>query len=294
MSLDVASPAPRLLSRLLALRDLGRYPVLRAGGALDVIEIGAGLGDAAALVADELPVNRLALFELSARARRVLSERFDGDARVTIARDVLVGTDRFDLALCFEVMEHVEDDAEFLGTIRDRLHGTGLFIGSVPAHARLWGAGDVLAGHFRRYDEPVLRERLDDLLRSGRHDERVATRPPVTFEQPLGLGPNALDQPRQDLCIEAHQVDLSLTDDRSENPLADLVAGVVAGTEQLERDRATCVAHEFVGRYETDLARLDCQRECGRPGDQRAVEVKEGGRFRHRGTLCQRLTLVNC
>jgi len=183
MSLDVASPAPRLLSRLLALRDLGRYPVLRAGGALDVIEIGAGLGDAAALVADELPVNRLALFELSARARRVLSERFDGDARVTIARDVLVGTDRFDLALCFEVMEHVEDDAEFLGTIRDRLHGTGLFIGSVPAHARLWGAGDVLAGHFRRYDEPVLRERLDaagfDTL------EMVGYGSPVSWLQPI-------------------------------------------------------------------------------------------------------------
>ncbi|HQZ64762.1 MAG TPA: class I SAM-dependent methyltransferase [Planctomycetaceae bacterium] len=51
----------------------------------------------------------------------------------------------------FDVVEHIEDDLQFLQGVRETLAPNGLVFITVPAFAWLWSNEDVHAGHFRRY-----------------------------------------------------------------------------------------------------------------------------------------------
>ncbi len=68
--------------------------------------------------------------------------------------------DAFPAAGMFDVLEHIEDDADFLAqTHRCLAPGGRLFI-TVPAFSWLWSDDDVAAGHFRRYTISQLRRRV--------------------------------------------------------------------------------------------------------------------------------------
>ncbi len=51
----------------------------------------------------------------------------------------------------FDVVEHIENDAEFLRLIYSYLQPHGTLYVTVPAYNFLWSNDDVHAGHFRRY-----------------------------------------------------------------------------------------------------------------------------------------------
>ncbi len=51
----------------------------------------------------------------------------------------------------FDVVEHIENDVEFLATIYKYMKDDGYIFITVPAFQSLWSNDDVYAGHFRRY-----------------------------------------------------------------------------------------------------------------------------------------------
>lgn len=57
----------------------------------------------------------------------------------------------------FDVIEHIEDDADALRSLRPMLATGGRIYATVPAHSWLWSSVDVDAGHFRRYTAASLR-----------------------------------------------------------------------------------------------------------------------------------------
>lgn len=57
----------------------------------------------------------------------------------------------------FDVLEHIEEDARFLMTVRHLLRRNGRFYCTVPALRTLWSHEDEFAGHYRRYSEKGLR-----------------------------------------------------------------------------------------------------------------------------------------
>ena len=63
----------------------------------------------------------------------------------------------FDLILLFDVLEHLQDDDEFLKAIQFHLAPQGKILISVPAFQALWSKYDEAAGHFRRYNIEALR-----------------------------------------------------------------------------------------------------------------------------------------
>ncbi|HEY1891663.1 MAG TPA: class I SAM-dependent methyltransferase [Steroidobacteraceae bacterium] len=67
----------------------------------------------------------------------------------------------FQLISCMEVLEHMPDDALALEHIARALSPGGRLFVSVPAWQSLWGPQDVAAGHVRRYEPTVLRERME-------------------------------------------------------------------------------------------------------------------------------------
>lgn len=60
----------------------------------------------------------------------------------------------------FDVIEHIEDDKEFIKEIHTMLVKDGTFFVTVPAFQNLWSDEDVDAGHYRRYNLKSIKELL--------------------------------------------------------------------------------------------------------------------------------------
>ncbi len=56
----------------------------------------------------------------------------------------------------FDVLEHIENDLDFLKTLRHTIMPDGMLYLTVPAYSLLWSHEDEVAGHFRRYRLKVL------------------------------------------------------------------------------------------------------------------------------------------
>ena len=52
----------------------------------------------------------------------------------------------------FDVIEHIEDDEDFLNTLYDKLPNEAMIFINVPAMKHLYSETDDFAGHFRRYN----------------------------------------------------------------------------------------------------------------------------------------------
>lgn len=59
---------------------------------------------------------------------------------------------QFELVCAFDVIEHIEDDAQVFGEISRVLKDHGTLVLSVPLHRASWTEFDAAVGHFRRYD----------------------------------------------------------------------------------------------------------------------------------------------
>lgn len=146
-------PAPRYLMR--RARILPQLNALKRGR---LIEVGPGAG--MLLIEAARRGFRCEALELSIEAR-ALAERAiaqSGQA-IPVHADASAGWDQsFDILLAFDVLEHIEHDREALMQWHKWLAPKGTLLLSVPAHMRMWTAGDEWAGHFRRYErEPLLR-----------------------------------------------------------------------------------------------------------------------------------------
>jgi SAM-dependent methyltransferase len=58
---------------------------------------------------------------------------------------------QFDLLLLFDVLEHIENESEFLQSVKFHLSSSGVLLINVPAHQSLYSDYDRAAGHVRRY-----------------------------------------------------------------------------------------------------------------------------------------------
>lgn len=143
-------PTPTYLLRRSAIFDaLEGHPPGR------VVEIGCSAG---ALLYDLRERGYTGVgVELSPKARAIAEEILGDDEAFGLRPDVPDGPrESFDLVLAFEVLEHIEDDAEALRSWLKLLKPGGRVIVSVPAHKRRWNITDVLVGHYRRYDRADL------------------------------------------------------------------------------------------------------------------------------------------
>jgi SAM-dependent methyltransferase len=142
------------------------FDQFRAALADRAVEVGPGVGTFSARLLDA-GVRELLLVEPDSSFAALLERRFGADARVTVVQEGLPesptlaerpGT--YGMALCQNVLEHVDDDAATLRSIAASLGPGGRLALLVPAHPRLFGSLDRAYDHRRRYT----RERLTALM----------------------------------------------------------------------------------------------------------------------------------
>jgi SAM-dependent methyltransferase len=64
--------------------------------------------------------------------------------------------DSFDLAVCMDVIEHLEDDRRALRELRRVVAPGGTLLVTVPAYQWLWSSHDTVHHHYRRYRRKTL------------------------------------------------------------------------------------------------------------------------------------------
>lgn len=127
----------------------------------DVLEIGCGQGALGVRLAARYHYVGV---EPDTASYEVARRRMEtaGHGEVRNIPDTDLGTERFDLACAFEVLEHIEDDRAALRNWATHLRPRGWLLMSVPAHQHRFGPADELVGHFRRYDPAAMRDLLTE------------------------------------------------------------------------------------------------------------------------------------
>jgi glycosyltransferase involved in cell wall biosynthesis len=130
-----------------------------------VIEIGAGMGNLTRqLVAGRkryvaTDIDREHLERLASRLpNRPNLEIAELNAEVAENHAPFQG--QMDTVICLNVLEHIEDDLGALRNIRSMLEDGGCAIILVPCGQSIYNSLDEELGHFRRYSEDQLRERM--------------------------------------------------------------------------------------------------------------------------------------
>jgi SAM-dependent methyltransferase len=68
----------------------------------------------------------------------------------------------YNLIVCSEVLEHVDDDLKIINNIYESLAPGGMAIITVPHDSKQWSTLDEYGGHKRRYDIKEMRERFSN------------------------------------------------------------------------------------------------------------------------------------
>jgi SAM-dependent methyltransferase len=130
------------------------------------LDVGAGIGTFTGRLAAMCEL--VVAVEADPAFARVLRRRFADHAKVevidgeaTALSVAAVPGGPFDTIVCFNVLEHIPDDAEALTSFRSQLVPGGALLLLVPAHPGLYGATDRMLGHERRYRRTQLQSRLE-------------------------------------------------------------------------------------------------------------------------------------
>ncbi len=126
-----------------------------------VIDVGCGNGTFLATLSDVVNPKNLIGVEYSAIGAETAPDILKSQILVgdIIALSEELCKDPFDVAVCSEVLEHVDSPKDILDAIYKILKPNGMLVVTVPALMKYWSAQDDVAGHQRRfeYDEfPVL------------------------------------------------------------------------------------------------------------------------------------------
>lgn len=162
------------------------------GAAGRFLEVGAGAGGFLDAVAVRFPWLERSAHDGSARARALLAAR--GDLAAVYDGDLGAGLDlgrAWDVIVCSEVLEHVDDDGAALDALVRHLRPGGRLYLSVPLRDDLWTQVDDAVGHRRRYaagalaalcrarDLTVLADRATGFPLYNAYYRRLGRRPPA-------------------------------------------------------------------------------------------------------------------
>jgi len=128
--------------------------------AQSLLEIGCGTGSVLASIAEAAAVPRLAGSEAHAAALAFAARRAAGAELLQMDARRIPYREEFDVVGAFDVIEHIEDDAQVLREMFATCRRGGGVMVSVPQHPWLWSGRDVAARHRRRYTRSELLGKL--------------------------------------------------------------------------------------------------------------------------------------
>ena len=114
-----------------------------------ILEVGCGAGGNLQLL---LPLGEVSALEPDDESRAYVADRY----RMKVEGGLLPGglpypPESFDLVCCFDVIEHVDDDAGSVAALARLVKPGGAMLTTVPAYQWMWSRHDEAHHHKRRY-----------------------------------------------------------------------------------------------------------------------------------------------
>ena len=141
----------RMLAARLQLKSVG----IRLDKKMHALEVGCGTGvlrtqfeAETSWTVDATDLNYDALCKVEMGRGRVL--HYD------VREELKQLTETYDVAILFDVLEHIENTRPFLKSVLAHLKPNGYLLVNVPAVQLLYSKYDLVAGHVRRYDKKSL------------------------------------------------------------------------------------------------------------------------------------------
>lgn len=133
----------------------------------DILEVGSGIGTYSNKIARDFKHNNKFFTDFNLEYVEKLRELFKDDSSILATNlDLLkpenpqIKIGSFDSIIALNVIEHIEDDITALNNIYDFLKPGGVFVMLVPAHKWLFNCMDEAAGHYRRYSQSLIKEKI--------------------------------------------------------------------------------------------------------------------------------------
>ncbi len=133
----------------------------------NILEIGAGLGTFTDFF---LQKKTVITTEIDNNCFAELLKKYDNNPKIKVINgDILdesfveiIKRDNTDIdtVICFNVLEHIEDDLKAIGSMKKCLGKDGYIILRVPAFNLLYSNLDKNVGHFRRYSKKDISEKI--------------------------------------------------------------------------------------------------------------------------------------
>jgi SAM-dependent methyltransferase len=134
-------------------RVLGFFVPEKTTGQLEVLEVGAGVGQNVPTLRRFGSVDTM---EIDSMGVQALRER--DDVRTVFHAGIPSRLQRhYDIVCALDVIEHIEDDRAALQWMEDQLRPGGLVLITVPAHPWFFTRHDEALGHHRRYTRESFR-----------------------------------------------------------------------------------------------------------------------------------------
>jgi SAM-dependent methyltransferase len=121
---------------------------LRLPARARILDAGCGSGRNMVELARHGTVTGVELSETSVRLAR---ERGVGEVIAGSVLEMPFASDAFDMAVCLDVIEHLDEDVDALRELRRVVAPGGSLLVTVPAYPWLWSGHDVINHHRRRY-----------------------------------------------------------------------------------------------------------------------------------------------
>lgn len=122
-----------------------------------VVDVGCGTGGGMDSLADIATVAGVDLSDDALQFCRLRGHSFLNRCR---AEAIAFADDSFDVAVCCDVIEHLEDDQAGLAEVLRILRPGGIAVITVPAYKWLWSEHDEALSHRRRYERRELHDKL--------------------------------------------------------------------------------------------------------------------------------------
>lgn len=161
-------PGARILDALAHTPRFNRWmaQTIRPFVGSQVLELGAGIGNLTRQLSPRR--RRYVVTDIDPEHLARLRTRFQNRPNLQIGYCDLMKTETFtpfagqmDSVLCLNVVEHVADDRLALANIASALAEGGRAIVLVPQGQSIFGTLDEVLGHYRRYSEPELRDKME-------------------------------------------------------------------------------------------------------------------------------------
>ena len=133
---------------------------LQSNHKLKILNVGSGTGD------DLAPIKEFGdiyVVDVDPNAIAMVPDSMVAEKKLRDACELPYNDNFFDLAVAFDVLEHIEDDRKAVYEIMRVLKPGGYFVFILPACSFLYGSHDRALDHYRRYNKSTIRTLLSDL-----------------------------------------------------------------------------------------------------------------------------------